>query len=156
MADPLEEIEGLLDRVPASAPLGPPEPDLEFETKWPHRRYITSTQIQHGYSVSCESKPARRTEAEYVSSETIYGQHAPAIDIDMPCRLVPSSTPGHFHLFIEKTMPLRQYKKLLKAMARAGIVEKQFYKMAVNRKATHLRTPNNPKPKRISVIRSIY
>lgn len=67
--------------------------------------------------------------------------HAPAIDVDLPCRLIPSSTPDHYHLYIDFPMTWRQYKRILKALAKAGVIEPMFYEMARKRKATFLRKP---------------
>ena len=69
--------------------------------------------------------------------------HAPALDIDFPATLVPSSTPGHFHLYLDCPMPWRRYRRLLRALARAGIIERSWYKAAVYRRATHLRIRPN-------------
>lgn len=85
-------------------------------------------------------------DAEIVSSkldDKLFGtaMHAPCIDLDIPAALVPSSTPGHFHLYIDKVMPWRKYKRLLKAMVKAGLVEEGYYKVSCRRKETHLRVP---------------
>lgn len=79
--------------------------------------------------------------AEIVSSELLYerGTHTIMLDIDMPAELRPSKTPGHFHLYIEKKLSWRQYKKLLKALMRAGVIERSWYDASVNDKATYLR-----------------
>lgn len=45
--------------------------------------------------------------------------HMPVIDIDHPCRLVESETPGHFHLFIDVEMTW----ELLGGLVAVGIVE---------------------------------
>jgi hypothetical protein len=70
------------------------------------------------------------------------GMHAVALDIDMPCELVPSKTPGHFHLYIEKKMPWHQYVSLLTALADAGIIEAGYLWASVRDKATFLRVPD--------------
>lgn len=67
--------------------------------------------------------------------------HAPVLDIDMPCTLTPSSTPGHFHLLIECGMPWRRYKKLLKALGRAGILEDGFVRASLSRGYSSVRVP---------------
>jgi hypothetical protein len=67
--------------------------------------------------------------------------HAPVLDIDMPCRLVPSTTEGHFHLYIDKAMTWERYALLLNALMRAGIIEEGFYKMSMKREATFVRKP---------------
>lgn len=74
-------------------------------------------------------------------SQKVNGRHAVAVDIDLPAKLVPSSTPDHYHLYIDKEMSWKQYKKLLRAMVKAGIVEKGYYKASVRYKASYLRLP---------------
>lgn len=81
--------------------------------------------------------------ASVVSSE-IEGHkkwHTLMLDIDLPSRLVGSSTPGHHHLYIDKPMLWRDYKRVIKALTKAGIIEEGFYKCAKKNKATHLRPP---------------
>lgn len=50
-------------------------------------------------------------------------QHYPVIDIDIPIKVVPSSTPGHSHLYINTMLSYREYYKLLTVLAELGIVE---------------------------------
>lgn len=81
--------------------------------------------------------------AEIVSSELRdrTGRHAPCLDIDIPAQLVPSSTQGHSHLYIDTVLTWRQYKRLLKALMKANIIEKGYYGASKRRKSTHLRVP---------------
>lgn len=65
--------------------------------------------------------------------------HAPALDIDLPCRLVPSSTPGHFHLFIDAAVPQSAYYDLLDALERCGLVEAGWVRASKVRGYTALR-----------------
>src|SRR5690242_4058840 len=67
--------------------------------------------------------------------------HAPAIDIDIPCELVESSTKGHFHLYIDKEITADQYEAILLALYKAGIVQRGFYDSFVRRQQTFLRRP---------------
>lgn len=67
--------------------------------------------------------------------------HLPAIDIDFPCELVESSTPGHFHLYIDKEVTQEQYKIVLQALHNAGIVQRGFYDSFLRRGQTFLRRP---------------
>jgi len=55
--------------------------------------------------------------------------------------LVPSSTPGHSHLYIDTEMPWKDYRWFLKSLARAGIIEEGFYRASVEREQTMLRKP---------------
>lgn len=83
--------------------------------------------------------------ANIFSSEVIVGKkvmHAPALDIDnIPVFLRESSTPGHYHLIIDKTMTWAQYKRLLKCLASVGIIEKGYCGASIARKYSALRVP---------------
>src|SRR3989344_4402534 len=79
--------------------------------------------------------------ANLVSSLTENGLHAPVLDLDVPAYLIPSSTPGHSHLYIDVEIPWSVYRKLLRALARAGIIEDYFYKGALDREQTMVRPP---------------
>lgn len=72
--------------------------------------------------------------------------HTPMLDLDVEAYLIPSSTPGHSHLYIEKPMSWRKYKKLLKALSQAGIVEEGYYKASVARGYSALRLRGVKKP----------
>ena len=67
--------------------------------------------------------------------------HAPVLDIDVPSEWVPSSTPGHAHLYIDVPMTWWRYKRLLKALAKAGIIEKSYVKVSIARGHTDVRVP---------------
>jgi hypothetical protein len=69
------------------------------------------------------------------------GFHAPALDIDFPCLLIPSSTRGHFHLYIDKPIEWGKYVKLLWALVDAGILEYNYVAASVRDGATILRRP---------------
>lgn len=66
--------------------------------------------------------------------------HAPALDIDAPCHLVSSKTPGHHHLYIDVPMTWRKYRVLLWTLRWAGILDDGFYRMSVHRRQTFLRS----------------
>lgn len=67
--------------------------------------------------------------------------HAPVIDLDIPHHLEPSTTPGHSHLYLDIEMTWWQYRGLLRALWKAGIIEKGFYKMSLKRKQSFVRAP---------------
>jgi hypothetical protein len=81
-------------------------------------------------------------DANLVSSLLDNGNHAPAIDLDFPIHAIPSSTPGHYHLYLELELPWKSYEKLLKVMAEIGVIEKGFYESAKHFKQTFLRLPH--------------
>lgn len=72
--------------------------------------------------------------------------HRPVLDIDIPIKVVPSSTPGHFHLFIDHFMEWKDYEKLLWALAAAGIIEEGYVHASVRRGHTSVRLPHVRKP----------
>ena len=67
--------------------------------------------------------------------------HRPVLDLDMPAKLIPSSTPGHFHLFIDHPMKWETYEKLLEALAAAGVLEDGYVRASIARKHTAVRLP---------------
>lgn len=108
-----------------------------------HRRFYKNVQWQDEYGMEkgIVRTPATEEEAEVVSSEIGRGEHCPALDVDVPAYLVPSSTPGHSHLYIDVPMSWRKYKRLLKAMAAAGILEKSYVDASIRRRHTAVRVP---------------
>ena len=79
--------------------------------------------------------------ANLVSSLLTDGRHAPAIDLDIPIRLVPSSTPGHHHLYIDKALTWREYRIFLRALYKIGLIDRGYYWAAIYRRATFVRCP---------------
>lgn len=54
-------------------------------------------------------------------------QHLPVIDLDFPCRLVSSQTPGHFHLFLDGVLlSTAQHRLLLQVLAQVGICQQAW------------------------------
>lgn len=80
-------------------------------------------------------------EANLVASLRSDGRHSPALDIDSPIRAIPSSTPGHHHLYLERPITWRAYRRLLRALRAAGYVENAVYWRSLDRGATFLRLP---------------
>lgn len=69
------------------------------------------------------------------------GMHAPVIDLDFPCELIPSSTEGHFHLVLDRLIPAEAYFTLLDAMAEAGLVEPGYAGSSRKRGYSAIRLP---------------
>jgi hypothetical protein len=85
-------------------------------------------------------------DANLITSLTEDGRHAPVLDLDFGASLVPSTTEGHWHLYLDKTMTWRQYRRLLKALGRAGVLERGFVKFSLRRKFSAVRKPGQLKP----------
>jgi hypothetical protein len=67
--------------------------------------------------------------------------HKPVLDIDLNCKLIPSTHAGHYHLYIDKAMSWEKYRELLKALKEAGVIEPGYYNAALARKFTGVRLP---------------
>lgn len=67
--------------------------------------------------------------------------HRPVLDIDLPVAVIPSSTPGHSHLYLDKEMPWDTYQELLRALEAAGIVEPGYVSASIERQYTSVRLP---------------
>lgn len=67
--------------------------------------------------------------------------HMPVIDLDIECHLVPSSTPGHSHLYINKPMTKTELWALLEQMARIGLVEEGYVSASKRRGFSAVRHP---------------
>ena len=86
--------------------------------------------------------PTEEHPANAYFSQGADGYHYPCIDIDIPVRLVPSSTPGHSHLYVDEPITWATYKNLLVALAKAGIVEEGYLNASVNQGGTTVRMPH--------------
>jgi hypothetical protein len=67
--------------------------------------------------------------------------HTPVLDIDVPAQLVPSSTPGNHHLFLDVPMTWEQYQKLIDVMAEVGILQPGYVLASKARGFTAVRLP---------------
>ncbi len=94
----------------------------------------------------------RKTEVAYPASAELAdlvvvsrlpnGKHSPVLDLDFSATLLPSSTPGHHHLYLDGLLlPWWRYRVLLRVLAWAGVIEKAYYKHSVRRRATAVRLP---------------
>lgn len=109
--------------------------------KYPRKMYKNVRWMDEYGMSTFERATATIKDAEVVSSEIGDNAHCPVLDIDIPAYLVPSSTPGHSHLYLDHPMTWRQYKRLLRALGRAGILEKGYVKASIQRQHTSVRVP---------------
>lgn len=123
------------------------EPDPDFDLKG--RRLYKTARVD-GRSIVVD---ADLEDAVVVGSRMGYAEfggwddspervmHRPVIDVDVPIRVVPSTTEGHSHLYIDKDIPFRDYLLLLEHMALCGIVEYGYYQGVKARGASYVRLP---------------
>ena len=85
----------------------------------------------------------RLDEAEVITSKSkVFDNiHRPILDIDFPVDVIPSSTVGHYHLYIDKKLTWEQYKKLLFVLAEVGIIEEVYLNASIDREFTSVRLP---------------
>lgn len=71
------------------------------------------------------------------------GRHALLLDLDIPATLVPSSTEGHNHLYIDVPdgIPEDKWLVLIRALADAGVIEEGYAQASIERGYTALRLP---------------
>lgn len=67
--------------------------------------------------------------------------HRPVIDVDLPIKVIPSSTEGHFHLYVDKPMTWEHYRHLLEALVTVGLVDEGYVAAAERRGYTAVRLP---------------
>ena len=72
----------------------------------------------------------------------------PVLDLDVPIEAVPSTTRGHFHLYIDRPMHSDQLFKLLDVMCEVGLLEPGYVEAAKIRGYTSVRLPHVKKPPR--------
>jgi len=93
------------------------------------------------------NEPDLQHPANLVSSLCWDGAHRPALDIDIPCELIQSTTEGHSHLYFPTlALSWEQYRVLLEALAFVGIIEPAYRDASYSRQQTLLRPPGVEKP----------
>jgi hypothetical protein len=108
------------------------------EPKWSRWRVFWHRYWRTDYG--CR-RPAGPNTGTLVSSLCDDGWHMPALDIDFTTTLVPSTTGGHYHLYLNKRMRWWRYRILLRALKFAGIIEPGYYKASIRRRSTYLWRP---------------
>lgn len=68
------------------------------------------------------------------------------LDVDRPVLVLPSSTPGHHHLYIDRRMTWRRYSRLLDLLVDVDVLEPGYVAAAESRGHTPVRLPWVRKP----------
>jgi hypothetical protein len=100
-----------------------------------------ATGLDGTYGVGKVVDPSDQYPANVLVSDMGDGTHAFCVDIDMPCELVQSKTPGHYHLYIDKILSEESYWTVLQALADAGIVQQGYVAACKDDGMTILRLP---------------
>lgn len=82
-------------------------------------------------------------DAAKIATSEVWGSenHKPVLDIDFPVKVVPSTSEGHFHLFIDCEMSWEKYDYLLRTLAHVGIIESGYMSASIDRGYTAVRLP---------------
>lgn len=110
-------------------------------TKWDESSSVTSSKE--------EREPATSIAEANVSTsirQDAEDHHALLLDLDVPAWLVPSSTKGHSHLYVDVKIPTPAYFALLDALAAAGVIQHGYANSSKHRGGTALRLPWVKKP----------
>lgn len=68
-------------------------------------------------------------------------KHKIILDIDFPVKVIQSTTPGHYHLYIDKEIEFYALEDLLITMSAVGIVEHGYARASIQRGYTAVRLP---------------
>jgi hypothetical protein len=116
-------------------------PELFNATKKKLKKLKDEDAYDDGFYTKIPDEEASIERAELISSVTKDGMHRPLLDIDFPAVVIPSSTPGHGHLYIDKELTWKEYTKLLNLFADLGIIEHGYRGASLARGYTALRLP---------------
>lgn len=95
-----------------------------------------------------EEEDADLHSADLITSAMVdSAMHRPVLDIDFGAQLIPSSTPGHFHLYLDKEVSWKSFQKVLKALSAAGLIEEGYAEASIQRGYSAVRLPWVEKPK---------
>lgn len=84
-------------------------------------------------------------DANLISSIRVDEKHVLLLDLDMEHFYVPSSTPGHGHLYINAELTYDQLYEILQPLVKYGIVQRGIYEGFLRRGWLSLRLPGQAK-----------
>jgi len=82
-----------------------------------------------------------QSRATLVGSYGLDGKHWPVVDIDVPARLIPSTTPGHAHLYVNHPTTFPRLIAMLAGLAAAGVIDWTIVWTAIFRGMSCVRPP---------------
>lgn len=103
----------------------------------------SSDEGPEGWQKDHEYEETTSLDDAHIVSSQLRGEdrHTVVLDIDIPAALVPSTTPGHSHLYIDARMTWDTYSALLDALADAGVIERGYAGASKARKFSAVRLP---------------
>ena len=116
-------------------------PELLKSTQKLLKKNKSEDTYDEGFYTKIPDEAASVSDAELIASLNANGKHRPMLDIDFPAAVIPSSTEGHCHLYIDKELEWKDYKKLLNLLADLGIIEHGYRGASLARGYSALRLP---------------
>lgn len=114
--------------------------DVEELSSFTHDYYRIVESSSSSYNDNLKVGDAKTADV-IASAISGTGDHTVMLDLDVPAKLIPSATPGHYHLYIDVVMGWKHYKFLLAALAACGIIEDGYKKASIARGFSALRPP---------------
>lgn len=136
-------------QAPVSPPAAPGAPIAPQRHNGAHRplnrgpRKLWHVPAMHpDYGTDDEKHPRKEVDdverADVIGAQAGDGRWYPALDIDWPCQLVESETPGHHHLLIDVGIEWEHYRAILEALGAAGILNPGYVSASIERYDTFI------------------
>lgn len=106
-----------------------------YENSNPEEEYQNEYEL---YTVPTESLDDASVVTSLTSTDNF---HMPVLDIDVEHYHMPSSTPGHAHLYFNVACEWEDYVEFLKAAAKCGILEDDYVDVSIRKGYTAVRLP---------------
>lgn len=136
----LEPFPGAFDDGPRRAPLmGQLLQSVDsFEAYSGHDGRLDTDDIEQANTIASLVLPREdHSEKPPIARE----KHKLILDLDHPAMLIPSTTPGHSHLYVDVEISWERYAALLLALAEAGVIERGYADASLARGFTSVRLP---------------
>lgn len=113
-------------------------------TTWWYAEHLDSADIDKR---DVRSQVEIQSDANLQGSPNGDGTHSIVLDLDCPHEYRPSTTPGHAHLIIPAKLTTEQYRDLLCALKKVGVITGGYMEHARRRDwTTFVRAPGVVKP----------
>lgn len=104
-----------------------------------------------------EDRQPRDSDANVVSSHLVGTRlHAPILDLDYPHRYVPSTTPGHGHLYLNRPIPRWRLFILLWGLYMGRVIEPGNFWWSLRRGGTFVRRQDVKKTPDEAAVKYTY
>lgn len=145
LAPPEPKNVATLDQLADTAPVLVPSPLVAMLED--QKLFNVATFAGEDYEEGRDRYEVSTPSEAHVASSLVRGHdpeplHRLVIDVDHPVHAVPSSTPGHFHLYVDTPpIPDAVYWKLVDVLVEAGLVEPGYRDASKHRGHTDVRLP---------------